>query len=324
MYSVSDLLEMTEKGINLLPLSSPPSLLYDPICYSMANGGKRVRPLMMLLSSNMFSNDIEEFLPVAIGIEMFHGFTLLHDDIMDNSPTRRGMDSVHKRWGSNVAILSGDAMMIYAYKLILSVNSEKIIEVMRVFNKLSLELCEGQQYDMDFESKEIVSMDEYINMINLKTSVLIAGATKIGAILGGASNEDSQRMYDFGLNIGTSFQLKDDILDIYGDPKTFGKPIGGDIIEGKKSYIFLLCYQKANSEDRELLLSTLASCSINSSDKISIIREVYDKYSIREFAEKEVENYFHKAMFSINDLSISDSKKQNIIDYAKSLLQRVK
>lgn len=324
MYSVEELLTLTENEVSFLNFGKEPHLLYEPIRYSMQEGGKRVRPLMLLLAANIFTDKIQPFLRTAIGVEMFHNFTLLHDDIMDNSPTRRGRDSVHRKWGSNVAILSGDAMMIYAYKLIIETPSKDLIKVLSVFNKLSLELCEGQQYDMDFENKELVSMEEYIQMICLKTSVLIAGAIEMGAILGGASEDDCRKLYDFGLNIGIAFQLQDDILDAYADSATFGKPIGGDIIEGKKSYIFLLCYKRACDKDKELLLSTLNNNSIENNRKISIIKEIYNRYDIKRAAESDAEFYFNKATELLEKVSASNEKKNHILGYAKSLLVRIK
>lgn len=324
MYSVEELLTLTENEVSFLNFGKEPHLLYEPIRYSMQEGGKRVRPLMLLLAANIFTDKIQPFLRTAIGVEMFHNFTLLHDDIMDNSPTRRGRDSVHRKWGSNVAILSGDAMMIYAYKLIIETPSKDLIKVLSVFNKLSLELCEGQQYDMDFENKELVSMEEYIQMICLKTSVLIAGAIEMGAILGGASEDDCHKLYDFGLNIGIAFQLQDDILDAYADSATFGKPIGGDIIEGKKSYIFLLCYKRACDKDKELLLSTLNNNSIENNRKISIIKEIYNRYDIKRAAESDAEFYFNKATELLEKVSASNEKKNHILGYAKSLLVRIK
>lgn len=324
MYSVEELLTLTENEVSSLNFGKEPHLLYEPIRYSMQEGGKRVRPLMLLLAANIFTDKIQPFFRTAIGVEMFHNFTLLHDDIMDNSPTRRGRDSVHRKWGCNVAILSGDAMLIYAYKLILETPSENLVKVLSVFNKLSLELCEGQQYDMDFEIRELVSMDEYINMICLKTSVLIAGAIEMGAVLGGASDDDCRKLYDFGLNIGIAFQLQDDILDAYADSATFGKPIGGDIIEGKKSYIFLLCYERANDDDKKLLLSTLNSNSLENSSKISIIKEIYNKYDIKRVAENDAEHYFHKATELLNKVSVNQERKDCILGYAKSLLVRIK
>ena len=324
MYSVKEILAFTEDGVSSLELDCQPHLLYEPIRYSMQEGGKRVRPLMLLLTANIFANDIKPFIPTAIGVEMFHNFTLLHDDIMDNSHTRRGRDSVQLKWGSNVAILSGDTMMIYAYKLILSTESNNLIKVLSVFNDLSIKLCEGQQYDMDFESKSLVKMDEYLNMICLKTSVLIAGAIEMGAILGGASESDCRKLYDFGLNIGIAFQLQDDILDLYGDSATFGKPIGGDIVEGKKSYIFLLCYDLASAEDKSTLLELLPNCTMEKSSKISAIKSIYDKYDIKNIAERNAELYFDKAIKLLEDVSVSVERKDILLNYSKSLLARIK
>lgn len=324
MYNTEQLLKITEEAISSLPLGVEPRFLYEPIRYTMQEGGKRVRPLMLLLSANIFTDNIEPIIPAAIGVEIFHNFTLLHDDIMDNSPKRRGRDTVHRKWNNNVAILSGDAMLIYAYKLILQSPNDNLLCAMSAFNKLSLELCEGQQLDMDFEQREIVTIDEYLNMIRLKTSVLIAGGMEIGAILGGASQKDCKLMYDFGLNIGAAFQIQDDILDLYATSKSFGKPIGGDIKEGKKSYIFILCYNKASQVDKEMLLNTLHSNELQDETKIEIIRSLYDKYSIKEEANANAEEYFRKGVEFLHGINVPEERKKEIMQYSTSLLSRIK
>lgn len=324
MYRTEELLKMTEEAIISLPLGSEPHRLYEPIRYTMAEGGKRVRPLMLLHAANIFTDNITPLIPAAIGVEIFHNFTLLHDDIMDNSPTRRGRDTVHRKWNNNVAILSGDAMLIYAYKLILQTQSDNLLHAMSAFNKLSLELCEGQQYDMDFERRELVTIEEYLNMIRLKTSVLIAGAMEMGAILGGASKTDSQLIYNFGLNIGAAFQIQDDILDLYATSDSFGKPIGGDIIEGKKSYIFILCYNKATAEDKKILLDTLHDTIISPPTKISVIKNIYDKYSIKKDAESDAENYFRIGIKLLENINTIQERKNELIRYSESLLFRIK
>ncbi|MEG0499825.1 MAG: polyprenyl synthetase family protein [Rikenellaceae bacterium] len=324
MYNTEELLKITEDAIGSLPLGSEPQRLYEPIRYTMQAGGKRVRPLMLLLAANIFSDEIKPFMPAAIGVEIFHNFTLLHDDIMDNSPTRRGRDTVHRKWNNNVAILSGDAMLIYAYKLILQTQSQHLFRAMTSFNKLSLELCEGQQYDMDFEQREIVTIDEYLNMIRLKTSVLIAGAMEMGAILGGASEEDSRRVYEFGLNIGAAFQIQDDILDLYATSDSFGKPIGGDIKEGKKSYIFLLCYKMASDADRKVLLDILHDRALSDDHKISTIRAIYDRYHVKEAATLDAENYFNRGIACLEMIGVDDVRKVEMIRYSQSLIRRIK
>lgn len=324
MYKTEELLKITEEAIHSLPLGSEPHLLYEPIRYTMQEGGKRVRPLMLLLAANLFTDKIQPLIPAAIGVEIFHNFTLLHDDIMDNSPKRRGRDTVHRKWNNNVAILSGDTMLIYAYKLILQTQNEHLLQAMTAFNKLSLELCEGQQFDMDFEQRELVTIDDYLNMIRLKTSVLIAGAMEMGAILGGASKEDSQHLYNFGLNIGAAFQIKDDILDLYATSASFGKPIGGDIKEGKKSYIFLLCYNKATDEEKKILLDTLHDKEMEPDFKINLIRKLYNQYSIKEIADKDAEEYFTLGVKQLEKVNLPMERKNNILLYSKSLLSRIK
>lgn len=324
MYKTEELLKMTEDAIQSLALGSEPHLLYEPIRYTMQEGGKRVRPLMLLLAANLFTDNLKPLIPAAVGVEIFHNFTLLHDDIMDNSLKRRGRDTVHRKWNNNVAILSGDAMLIYAYKLILQTPGKESFRAMTSFNKLSLELCEGQQFDMDFEQRELVTIDEYLNMIRLKTSVLIAGAMEMGAILGGATEEDSNHLYNFGLNIGAAFQIQDDILDLYATSASFGKPIGGDIKEGKKSYIFLLCYQKATEEDKKRLLATLHDQQMDPEQKIDTIRKIYDRYSIKEEANRDAEEYFKLGVKQLKEVNVFPERKNEILLYTKSLLSRIK
>ncbi len=322
MYSEKDILEIVERGVNDINLPEEPIMLYEPIRYTMQVGGKRLRPLLMLLTANLYTDDIEPLLPAALGIEMFHNFTLLHDDIMDNSLTRRGRESVHAKWGSNTAILSGDAMLIYAYGLILNTSSDELTRIMRIFNKLSLELCEGQQMDMDFEKMEEVSMQKYMDMIRLKTSVLIAGAMEIGSVYGGADDCDSNLIYNFGLNIGIAFQLQDDILDLYADSASFGKRVGGDIIEGKKSFISLLCLEMASEEDRIRLLDILHDSTVDSIARVKAARELLDKYNIKSAAEEVVKSYFDDAIAIMGAVDVPIERKEILLDYVRSLLNR--
>ncbi len=322
MYSAQELLEITEREIAALPLNGEPNLLYEPIRYALEEGGKRLRPLLLLLTSNLYKDDIAPFVTTAIGVEMFHNFTLLHDDIMDNSPTRRGRDSVPAKWGNNVAILSGDAMLIYAYGLILGTHSEHRLEVTSIFNRLSLDLCEGQQIDMDFESRDDVSMSEYMEMIRLKTSVLIAGAMEMGAVLGGATDSDKQLIYNFGLNVGAAFQIQDDVLDLYASCPAFGKPIGGDIIEGKKSFISLLCLELASEEDKKILTEILTNKDVAADERVLAARKLFDKYSVRETAEELIRSYFDDALAVLEQVSVPAERKSVLIDYIKGLIYR--
>ncbi len=324
MYSTKEVLEIIERGIANIDMPEEPNRLYNPIGYTMQEGGKRLRPLLMLLTANLYTDNIEPYVSAALGVEMFHNFTLLHDDIMDNSPTRRGRESVHTKWGHNVAILSGDAMLIFAYKLILATPSEHLHKVLSIFNKLSLELCEGQQLDMDFEERNEVSMQEYMDMIELKTSVLIAGAMEMGGVLGGASDCDTNLIYNFGLNIGLAFQIQDDILDMYADSVSFGKPIGGDIIEGKKSFISLLCMEMAADEDKARLLDILHDSKGEDSVRVSEARAIFDKYDIKNIAEEVVKSYFDDAMAIMDAVEVSPERKEVVINYVQSLLYRSK
>ncbi len=324
MYSAKELLEFTERGIASLPLSDSPQLLYSPIRYAMQEGGKRLRPLLMLLTANMYSESVEGCLNAAIGVEMFHNFTLLHDDIMDNSSTRRGMPTVHAKWSSNVAILSGDAMLIYAYGLIIDTPTPELQRVLKIFNQLSIELCEGQQMDMDFESRDDVSMEEYMDMIRLKTSVLIAGSMEMGAVMGGASECDNNLIYNFGLNIGTAFQIQDDILDLYADKESFGKRIGGDIIEGKKSFISLLCLELADEADKKRLHDILADRDGDDAQRVNEARALLDKYGVKEIAEDLVRSYFEDAMAIMDAVEVAEERKTTLKEYVNTLLYRNK
>ncbi len=246
MFTLIQLQEFISEKIQSLNLDKEPKGLYEPISYTLVSGGKRIRPALVLAACNMFSEKIEPAIPVALAFEVFHNFTLLHDDIMDNSPIRRNKETVHEKWNQNTAILSGDAMMIEAYEFLTELPAGLLKNILKLFNKTALEVCEGQQYDMDFETKEIVSEEDYLNMIKLKTSVLIAAALKAGAICGGASDTDADLLYDFGLNIGLAFQIQDDLLDTYADTAVFGKKNGNDIITGKKTFLLINALQKAD------------------------------------------------------------------------------
>ena len=267
MQTNEQMLSAIENYLAQTEFPAEPELLYAPIGYSLAGGGKRLRPMLLTLSCGIFSDDVKQALPAAAAVEVFHNFTLLHDDIMDNAAVRRGKPSVHAKWGQNVAILSGDAMMIYAYRLLSSVPANLLPQVLSTFNTMALEVCEGQQYDMDFEQKPKVSVVEYMHMIELKTSVLLAGSVVIGAMLGGASDEDCRRLRRFAVELGLAFQLQDDWLDVYGDPARFGKKIGGDILNNKKTYMLINARQRVEGKDAEELSRWLGAAEYDPSEK---------------------------------------------------------
>lgn len=284
--------------------------LYEPIEYTLAGGGKRVRPTLALLASDMFGGREEDVLPAALALEVFHNFTLLHDDVMDHSDTRRGRQTVWVRWNENTAILSGDQMMIEAYRLLAGdeqvgyrgVPADKLARVLRDFNRMATEICEGQQYDVDFETRDDVTIDEYLEMIRLKTSVLLANALQTGAYIAGATVEQQQALYDFGVHVGLAFQIQDDILDVYGDPATFGKPIGGDILNNKKTYMLLTALAKAEGEAKTELEQWLATSPANPQEKIAAVTALYTRLGVREVCESIMLEHTREALALLDTL----------------------
>lgn len=281
-------------------LSQEPKGLYEPVNYIMNLGGKRIRPVLALMSYNLFQNDLEMALPLAHAIEMFHNFSLVHDDIMDEADLRRGKLSVHHKYDINTGILSGDVMMIKTYEYLTNLNSEKALEIISVFNLVARKVCEGQQMDMDFETSDDVQISAYLQMIEYKTAILLAGALKMGAILGGATQVQSDLLWKFGINIGLAFQLQDDILDVFGNPETFGKKIGGDIIQNKKTFLMLSLLEIIDIDDH-LRFDVLRSLN-NEYEKVEGIRNLYDKYLIKEMAEERMNSYYENAKGTLNIL----------------------
>jgi len=322
MYSIADLQTVIGEALTRKHFLKEPTTLYEPIQYFLNIGGKRLRPVLTLLATNMYRTHIEESVSAAMAIEIFHNFTLMHDDIMDEAPLRRGKVTVHKKWNTNSAILSGDAMLILAYQLLADSPSEHLPEVLRVFNKMAQEVCEGQQLDMDFEETSTVSEEVYINMIRLKTSVLLGAALEIGAILGGANHKDRKLIYDFGVHMGIAFQLQDDILDVYGDPLKFGKQVGGDIIENKKTFLLINALQLAQNKDAEELKHWFSSTEFNPEEKVRVVRAIFDKLGIKQLAEEAKANYAHKAYASLDKVDLPSEKKRSLIAFAQNLLIR--
>jgi len=320
MYSISELQELINQRIAATNYPSTPKELYEPISYIMGLGGKRMRPTLMLMACNLYTDDILPALDTAVAIEVFHNFTLMHDDIMDMAPLRRGKLTVHEKWNTSVAILSGDTMLVEAYKLFLSSDTSLLPDILSVFNKTAVEVCEGQSIDMYFEKNEHVTVDEYVNMIRLKTSVLVGAALKIGSILGGAGKADADLLYEFGVNLGLAFQLQDDILDIYGDPEKFGKQVGGDIIANKKTYLLIKAKELAVGDDAVGLKNWLISEEPIS--KVSAITAIYNKLGIRDLAEKEMNIYSDQALESLEKLSVEDTRKTLLKQFAEGLLLR--
>jgi len=324
MFTLTQLQELISEKIKLLNFDKEPKGLYEPINYTLAAGGKRIRPIMVLAGCNLFSETVESAIPVALAFEIFHNFTLLHDDIMDNSPVRRNKKTVHVKWNSNTAILSGDAMMIEAYDLLSNLPPDLLGKTLKLFNRTALEVCEGQQYDMDFETKELVSEEDYLKMIKLKTSVLIAGALKAGAIVGGANDKDADLIYNFGLNIGLAFQIQDDLLDTYADTAVFGKKTGNDILTGKKTFLLINALQKAKPKMFEELKMLIKNKNITDDEKIHSIIKVYNILNIKEITKTKVREYHQKAIKYLENISCENKKKTELLNFASLIMQRKK
>jgi geranylgeranyl diphosphate synthase, type II len=299
-----------------------PDELYDPIGYIMSLGGKRLRPMLTLIGASMYSDMFQKAINPAMAVEVFHNFTLLHDDIMDKAPTRRGQPTVHKKWNDNVAILSGDVMLVKAYELLFDIDVHLLKSVLQKFSKTAAEVCEGQQLDMNFETMADVSLEEYLNMIRLKTSVLLGFSLELGAIIGGASQTDADKLYKIGLNAGMGFQLMDDILDVYGDPKKFGKQVGGDIISNKKTYLLILAKNQAKGIVAEKLNNWLEIDKFDISEKVKEVTNIYNTLNIRPQVEAVMDNYFENCYSGIFQLSISQDKKDSLRQFFAELTKR--
>ena len=295
MYSLEDLQSMSEKGILEVDLNREPEELFSPLSYFLSLGGKRVRPVITLMSCNVFVDNIESAIEPAIALELFHNFTLIHDDIMDNADVRRNFETVHKKWNENTAILSGDALMVVAYERLQRTPTDKLGTVFSVFNKVALEVCQGQQFDMNYEKNSIVTEEEYLQMIELKTAALLAGCSRIGAICGGASEVEQERMDLFARNLGIAFQLQDDLLDSFGDFAKFGKRIGGDIVANKKTFLLITALKRAQGRQLELLKGLLANKAADSESKIQSVLAIYKELDVKGATEALIEHYFTEA-----------------------------
>lgn len=296
--------------------------LFDPIRYILALGGKRIRPVLALMATELFTDRYEQTLAPALGIEVFHNFTLLHDDLMDKADRRRGKPTVHKQWDDNTAILSGDAMQIMAYQLIARTPGKHLQEVLDLFSATALEICEGQQYDMEFESRTDVNHEEYLEMIRLKTAVLLGCALKTGAILGGASKADADNLYHFGINIGLAFQLKDDLLDVYGDPQVFGKNIGGDILNNKKTFLLISALTNGSAAQRSEIESWINRSEYEPAEKIAAFTELYNETGAKELCELKMKQYYRKGLEYFQKVSVTDNKKAALQRLADELMYR--
>ena len=322
MYSFNELREIINNTIAKINLSDSPAELFDPIKYTLSTGGKRLRPALVLMSCELFSGKIDKAIMPALGIEMFHNFTLLHDDIMDKSLIRRNKPTVHKKWNENIAILSGDVMSILSYKYITKCNEDILPSVIDLFNQTAIMVCKGQQYDINFEALQTVTVDEYLNMIELKTSVLIAASISLGAIIGGANQADTDHMYNFGKNLGMAFQIQDDMLDVYGDLKIFGKKPGGDIITNKKTYLLVKALEIASSEQKTRIYNQLKKKDFDPDEKIDSILSVYNELNIKDITEELIKKYFSKSKSYLDKVSSDDYKKEQLKNLFEILLNR--
>ena len=322
MYSADEILNKVNLFISNLPYHRRPESLYEPIKYVLSMGGKRIRPTLMLLAYNMFRDDPERILMQAVALETYHNYTLLHDDLMDHADLRRGHETVHKRWNDNQAILSGDSMLVLAYERMAQCPADKLGEVLSLFTQTALEIGEGQQYDIDFETRNDVSEDEYIEMIRLKTSVLLACALKIGAVLAGASKADADNLYKFGEQIGLAFQLQDDYLDVYGDPKIFGKAVGGDIVSNKKTYMLINAFNRADSSQRAELQRLINTESFDRDKKVVAVTALYNEMSIDKMAKNKMDFFYEQSQRYLDRVSVQEECKRELRAYAERMMKR--
>lgn len=324
MYTSKEILDIVSQYIDNLPYERKPQSLYEPIKYVLSAGGKRIRPSFVLMAYNLFKDDVETALPAAAALETYHNYTLLHDDLMDNADVRRGRPTVHKKWNANTAILSGDTMLSLAYLHLANCKTENLKAALDLFTVTALEVSEGQQYDMEFETRTDVKEEEYIEMIRLKTSVLLACALKMGALLAGASAEDAELIYKFGEKVGLAFQLQDDFLDVYGDPVVFGKAIGGDITSNKKTYMLINAWNRSEGETRSELNHWLGVSHFDREEKIKAVTNIYNKLGIDKLAEVKIKECFDESCKYLDAISVADERKQVLREYTEKMMNRKK
>ena len=322
MYTASQLLDKINNRISEIQFVRSPQGLYEPVEYVLSLGGKRIRPVLMLMAYNLYREDVSSIYDPATGIEVYHNYTLLHDDVMDRADVRRGKPTVHKVWNDNSAILSGDAILVLAYQYMAASTPSYLKEVMDLFSLTALEICEGQQLDMEFESRSDVTESEYIEMIRLKTAVLLAASLKIGAVLAGAPAEDATNLYNFGMQMGVAFQLQDDLLDVYGDPEVFGKKIGGDILCNKKTYMLIKALERADEKQRKELKQWLDVEAYEPDEKIKAVTTLYNELNIRGICENKMREYYTLAMKSLEAVGVTEEKKKELKNLVKLLMYR--
>jgi geranylgeranyl diphosphate synthase type II len=323
MHTIEELQELLAKAVSAKKYPNEPAELYEPISYIMAMSGKRMRPVLLLMGCELFKGDINKAIDPALAVEVFHNFTLMHDDIMDKAPLRRGKQTVHEKWNANIAILSGDVMLVQGYILLLNSLEEKLLRpVLHVFNETAVSVCEGQQFDMNFETLAEVSLSKYIEMIRLKTAVLLGGALKIGALIAGASTAESDLLEGFGEDLGIAFQIQDDILDVYGNPDKFGKQVAGDILANKKTYLLVKARELATGKDADELKFWLEANEYQAEEKIKAVTELYNRLGVRELAETAMQNYAEKAIKQLDAIQVEATRKTALRSFAAQLVSR--
>ncbi|GAB6975325.1 polyprenyl synthetase family protein [Prevotella falsenii] len=322
MYTSKELLEVVNHYLDSLAYDRKPAGLYEPIKYVLRLGGKRIRPTLMLLSYNLYKDNPKDILSAACALETYHNYTLLHDDLMDKAPLRRGQQTVHKKWNDNQAVLSGDSMLVLAYERLAKCDTKHLEAVLHLFTETALQIGEGQQYDMEFEMRNDVTVEEYIEMIRLKTSVLLACATKMGAILADASKEDAENLYKFGEQIGLAFQLQDDYLDVYGDVKVFGKKIGGDITSNKKTYMLITAFNQANTEQRAELEKWINKSDFDTEEKIAAVTRLYNEIGVDKLAKEKMDFYYEQGKKFLDAVKLPDERKEALAAYAAEMMKR--
>jgi len=324
MFSLKECQDLMQTRLKEMGLPDSPGNLYDPIRYILETDGKRIRPALVLMGCNVFSDDISQAIHAAMAIEVFHNFTLMHDDIMDQSVLRRNRPAVHIKWNQNIAILSGDTMLIKAYEILSGTPASSLSSVLRLFNHTALKVCEGQQYDMDFEYSRDITLGEYLNMVELKTAVLLAAALKIGAVIGGAGDREADLLYEFGRNIGIAFQLQDDMLDVYADPLIFGKVTGNDIVSNKKTVLLVQALHASAGQQRKELITWLKTEKFDREEKIRCMKDIYDQLSLESATTSMVKGYHHKALAILDNLSCHSERTAPLKQFTESLINRKK
>jgi geranylgeranyl diphosphate synthase type II len=323
LFNDKEVLKIINEAIEKEPFQGNPRELYEPLDYILSLGGKRIRPVMLLMTVNMYCGNLRRALPAALGIELFHNFSLIHDDIMDKAPIRRGQPTVHSRWNDNIAILSGDTMLVKAYERFLELPEPVIKPALKIFNRTAVEVCEGQQHDMNFETRKDVSIEEYLEMIRLKTAVLIGASFYLGGLLANVSESDLQNLYDFGIKTGMVFQLQDDLLDTYGDEKSFGKRSYGDISSNKKTYLYIKALELAEDDDKARLSALYSAPSSDPDVKIREVLEIFEKTGVKGHTQQKIREYHQLALQSFNALNVEPGRKKNLLEYTEALTGRI-